>query len=178
MKSFFLLLSSLALSLPFSGFEFSEKKEIKNWRVINDGVMGGLSQGRLSVGDGSMVFEGSLSLENNGGFASIRAPYGPYDLSSFDSVAIECRGMGGEFALMFEKSKAFYLPYYMAKFSPEEDYQTFRMSLDECQQYVLARGQGVYMDRETRSNVLRLGFIKGDKREGPFRLELKSVRFY
>ena len=43
------------------------------WRIVNDGVMGGLSKGNISFTDGgTMVFKGNLSLENNGGFSSVR----------------------------------------------------------------------------------------------------------
>ena len=44
------------------------------WRVINDGVMGGLSDGRRRVSEeGYLEFYGNLSLRNNGGFASVRS---------------------------------------------------------------------------------------------------------
>ena len=57
------------------------------WRSVNDGVMGGLSRGSLRiVAAGVGIFEGEVSLENNGGFASVRATIGPRDLSA------TCRG--------------------------------------------------------------------------------------
>ena len=43
------------------------------WRSINDGVMGGLSSGGMRLEDGIAVFSGTLSLENNGGFSSVRS---------------------------------------------------------------------------------------------------------
>ena len=40
-----------------------------DWKVINDGVMGGLSKGNLEFTErNTMKFSGSLSLKNNGGF--------------------------------------------------------------------------------------------------------------
>ena len=49
-----------------------------NWQVVNDGVMGGRSYGNLTrSGDSEALFSGNLSLENNGGFSSIRAYYPP-----------------------------------------------------------------------------------------------------
>ena len=49
------------------------------WMVVNDGVMGGVSRSTIRRGDdvGTAVFEGTLSLENNGGFASVRTPIEP-----------------------------------------------------------------------------------------------------
>ena len=44
------------------------------WTIVNDGVMGGVSDGRFRItADQTMEFFGTLSLENNGGFASVRS---------------------------------------------------------------------------------------------------------
>jgi NADH dehydrogenase [ubiquinone] 1 alpha subcomplex assembly factor 1 len=43
------------------------------WMVVNDGVMGGVSTSRVSMAKGIATFTGVVSLENNGGFASVRS---------------------------------------------------------------------------------------------------------
>ena len=54
-------------------FDFSENSESNRWQVVNDGVMGGLSQATFKVGEnGTALFTGRVSLENNGGFSSLR----------------------------------------------------------------------------------------------------------
>ena len=46
---------------------------LDNWNIVNDDVMGGISTSYLSVSDEkNLIFNGNLSLENNGGFASSR----------------------------------------------------------------------------------------------------------
>ena len=46
---------------------------LNNWNIVNDDVMGGVSKSYLSVNDDrNLIFDGYLSLENNGGFASSR----------------------------------------------------------------------------------------------------------
>jgi hypothetical protein len=52
--------------------DFSRPDAAHGFRVINDGVMGGVSTSRLSQTDGALLFEGIVSVENNGGFASFR----------------------------------------------------------------------------------------------------------
>ena len=42
-----------------------------DWRIINDGVMGGISHSQLQIDDDGMRFHGSLSTENYGGFTSV-----------------------------------------------------------------------------------------------------------
>ena len=54
-------------------FKFSTNAQLNNWYVVNDGVMGGRSMGSIKQNQqGYGVFAGSISLENNGGFSSVR----------------------------------------------------------------------------------------------------------
>ena len=57
--------------------DFSGAGEVAAWRTVNDPVMGGRSASQVVSGDGGMVFSGTISLENNGGFASARGPVNP-----------------------------------------------------------------------------------------------------
>jgi len=54
-------------------FDFNKDSDIQSWKVVDDIVMGGksLSSFKLSP-DGYGLFEGQISLENNGGFSSVR----------------------------------------------------------------------------------------------------------
>jgi hypothetical protein len=61
------------------------------WQTVNDGVMGGISSSRMAEADGVLSFEGELSLENNGGFASVRRLVDT-DLSQVTGVRLEVRG--------------------------------------------------------------------------------------
>ncbi len=54
-------------------FDFTGADAAKEWQTINDGVMGGISEGKFKITDKkTLEFFGTLSLENNGGFASVR----------------------------------------------------------------------------------------------------------
>ena len=54
-------------------FDFTTQSDIKNWNVIDDIVMGGKSSGSFKLNtDGYGVFKGNVSLENNGGFSSVK----------------------------------------------------------------------------------------------------------
>jgi hypothetical protein len=53
--------------------DFAGPEAAQQWQAVNDGVMGGVSDGRFKITDaGTLEFSGTLSLENNGGFASVR----------------------------------------------------------------------------------------------------------
>ncbi|MDA0315778.1 MAG: CIA30 family protein, partial [Bacteroidetes bacterium] len=54
-------------------YDFSTQTKTTDWRIVNDGVMGGLSKSSLLLTDtGQGKFAGHVSLANNGGFASIQ----------------------------------------------------------------------------------------------------------
>ena len=52
---------------------FEKPDSERSWTSVNDGVMGGISRGGFKrTEQKTLLFSGELSLENNGGFASIR----------------------------------------------------------------------------------------------------------
>ena len=54
-------------------FNFSDPQSVDAWRAIDDRVMGGVSHSGLRhERAGHAVFEGDVSLAQNGGFASVR----------------------------------------------------------------------------------------------------------
>ncbi len=149
-----------------------------DWRVIVDGVMGGLSTGNVAVLENSMVFTGSISLENNGGFSSLRAPFGKYDLSDYSAVEIRYRSTGGEFTFMMEKDRRFWVPYFALSL-PDTDskWTTIRMDLDAFDVRKLGEKTGRTMEAKERDSVIRIGFMKLDKKTGPFMLEVDYLNF-
>jgi hypothetical protein len=59
---------------PTPVFSFPTPDDVYEWFVVNDTVMGGVSTGQVVWEDDALVFTGDLSLDNNGGFASVRSP--------------------------------------------------------------------------------------------------------
>lgn len=57
--------------------DFGDARNAATWTTLNDPVMGGKSTSRAQFGNGGLVFSGDVSLENNGGFASVRGPVDP-----------------------------------------------------------------------------------------------------
>lgn len=54
-------------------YRFSSQSNLRELRIVNDGVMGGISKSNLLLNsEGHGEFSGHVSLENNGGFASIQ----------------------------------------------------------------------------------------------------------
>ena len=62
----------MADDTPIVLFDFAGADAAKDWQTVNDGVMGGVSEGKFKITDAkTLEFFGNLSLENNGGFASV-----------------------------------------------------------------------------------------------------------
>ena len=153
------------------------QSDTNNWTVVNDGVMGGLSKGKLTYTDSSVVFEGELSLANNGGFASFQSRNGEYDLSGYKKVIIRHRGFGGTFGFRLKTSEPFYMPYYKAEFTPTEEWQESSFVLSDFAEWRLSDKTGEQISKDDLSEIIRMGIIKSDKKTVPFRLELDFIRF-
>lgn len=69
------------------------------WDVVNDGVMGGISRSRVTGGDGFLRFSGTVQLEFNGGFASIRRSLpSPLPVDA-PGLSVTVRGDGNRYRL-------------------------------------------------------------------------------
>jgi len=85
------------LTVPNNNFfDFKEEQEINRWRIVNDGVMGGLSQGKIlwNQPENTMIWSGKVSLENNGGFTSIRTTPELYKVGDFEKIILRVKGDG------------------------------------------------------------------------------------
>ena len=91
----FFLLSSMVLNYEKEVFIYNHLETSLEWRIINDGVMGGLSKSSIKLNeDGSSKFTGTLLPDNNGGFASIRAYVEEKDLKEYEGVIANVAGFG------------------------------------------------------------------------------------
>ena len=148
------------------------------WRTLNDGVMGGLSEGVLMLDDTSMRWTGQTRLENNGGFASIRAPWGHHDLRALNQAIVRCRGNGGPFKLTLENSQRWWMPYAYAEFDPSNEWQDIVLDLED---FSWSQAQMGDLKRVSPSSdladVLRFGLMKYDGTAQTFELEVASICF-
>ncbi len=146
------------------------------WLVVNDGVMGGRSSSRMEISSaGTGVFAGDLSLENNGGFASVRTDLSAYDLSAFDALMLSVRGDGRTYEVRFRTDQRFDGIAYRAAFATTADtWTTVVVPFDTF----VATFRG-YTPRNAPpldpGAIRQLGLLIGDKREGPFRLEVERI---
>lgn len=158
--------------------DFGDKKSGMDWYVVNDGVMGGLSQSKLKLSESSAILEGKVSLENNGGFASFRSPFQDFDLSPFTSVEIRYRSMGQDVGLVFALHRQWYRPNYKIIFAQTNgDWTTLKVDLSSAKEYQVARQTGQFLTQEKLDQIIRLGFITQSKQAGSFQFEVDYIVF-
>lgn len=147
------------------------------WRIINDGVMGGLSRSRIqSTDQGTGLFTGELSLENNGGFASIRTLVGSHDLSQAAGLEIRVKGDGRTYQLRLRTTDRWDGIAYRASFrTPKGRWFTARFPFED---FVPSFRGRVVADAGPldAARIEQLGFLIADKVTEPFSLEIDFVR--
>ena len=169
--------SSTAMSTENKHIDFGSSM-VEPWRSINDGVMGGLSEGEIAWKDTVMLWSGQTSLENNGGFASIRGPWEHHDLRAMNRAIIRCRGNGGPFKMTLETSQRWWMPYAYTSFNPNDDWQDVVIDVEDFSWSQAQMGdlRNVAPSQEL-GDVLRIGLMKYDGTAQPFELEVASIHF-
>jgi len=108
-------------------FSFENADSAKPWQAVNDGVMGGRSVGRFKINDGQkMEFFGTLSLKNNGGFASVRARGMKLGLEKGDVLVVRLRGDGREYNFNL------YVPRSVRRLSYRQSFKTRKDDGSRC----------------------------------------------
>lgn len=158
-------------------FDFAEADAAKQWQAVNDGVMGGVSEGKFKITDAkTMEFFGTLSLANNGGFASVRSKARKLDLEKGDTLVVKVRGDGREYTLNLYPNRSRTAFSYRATVQTKKDeWIEVKVPLDEFEATSfgrVVREAGAVKPEEVSS----VGFLLGDKKAGPFKMEIEWIK--
>jgi uncharacterized surface protein with fasciclin (FAS1) repeats len=181
------LLVLCALSLAFPAIHthadeetvmanFKGKDSAKAWSSVNDDVMGGVSKGGFERTDrGTLLFKGSLSLENNGGFASIRSKPKRVDLSGMKALAVRAKGDGRTYWIELRVTRQMRASSYRADFpTVKGEWQDAVIPLEDFK--LQAFGRSVPSEPINLEEVESVGFTLADKKAGAFELEIESIK--
>lgn len=173
----FLVTTSMAEDKPQTLFDFTGADAANEWQSVNDGVMGGVSEGKFKISDRkTMEFFGTLSLENNGGFASVRTKAKKLGLVNGDALVAKVKGDGREYSLNLYLNKPLIAFSYRATVQTKKDeWIEVKIPLDKFEATSFGRvvkDAGPVDPKEVNA----LGFMLSDKKAGPFKLDLESIR--
>lgn len=172
----FMVTTALADDKPHVLFDFTKADAATEWQTVNDGVMGGVSEGNFKVAAKRLEFFGALSLENNGGFTSVRTKPKKIGLENGDTLVALIRGDGREYSLNLYLDKPLMAFSYRAAVQTKKDiWIEVMVPLDKFEATSFGR---VVKDAGTvnPSEVNAVGFLLGDKQAGPFKLEVAWIK--
>jgi len=166
------LTSNAADTIPL--LDTNGKTSKIKWNIVNDTVMGGRSSSRWSKNSSALSFEGFLSLENNGGFASVRHDLDNINLSSTDGIFIKVKGDGRKYQFRI-RSQASRWANYSQEFKTKKDtVQSFFLPYKDFKPSW--RGRSVRnVPTLTGKDVRGIGFLLGDKVQGKFKLDILNI---
>jgi len=157
-------------------FDFGKADAAKEWQTVNDGVMGGISDGRFKISEEkTLEFFGTLSLENNGGFASVRSRPMNLNLKRGDKLLFRVRGDGREYSLnLYTQSRLTAFSYRVMFATKKNEWIEVRIPLDKF--LATSFGQVVNDQPLDPNEVNGIGFLLSDKKAGQFKLEIDWIK--
>lgn len=155
-------------------FDFNEKATIDKWRVVNDDVMGGLSQAEFSLNsEGHGFFRGNVSLDNYGGFSSVRYRFETIDSSKFSSIQIRLKGDGKpyQFRIKADERQRYS---YIADIETSGTWETLTINFSDM--YPAFRGRLLDLPNYSGKEMTEIAFLIGNKKEEAFALEVDYIK--
>ncbi len=150
-----------------------------SWRVVNDTVMGGVSKGAVALEGGQVVFAGQLSLDNNGGFASVRSTRSSLGLSDATGLAVTVRGDGRTWWLTLgTQDRPLGAGSYRAPLPTRAGEETtVELAFADFRYTAYGRPvRGAPPLAAAPERIDSLGVLLSDKQPGPFRIALVAVQ--
>jgi hypothetical protein len=167
-----ILFSMLSAMANAQSLDFTTAQTSANMWVVNDGVMGGVSESRFRHDAEGVIIEGNVSLENNGGFASVRSAV----VFAGGTVALEVKikGDGKRYKFILRTDTSPRTPMYQADFVAAQGWHTYRFVPGDFR--ASFRGRAVDAPELVFADAKELGILIADKQAGSFRFQLQSVR--
>ena len=158
-------------------YDFSNPAAVQGWRAIDDRVMGGVSRSRLRHdAAGHAVFEGDVSLDRGGGFASVRSPAADHGAASATALCIEAFGDGHRYKLALFGDDGFDSVGHQATFMPAPGcWTTVRLPLAGF--VATFRGRSLPgAAAPDPARIRQLGLLIAERQAGGFALALRSIQ--
>ena len=173
MKFLIILVLTPFIMNDFLLFDFNKKTNPREWRIIDDVVMGGISDGKFKIDEnGNGVFFGNVSTENNGGFSSVRYQMKTKDISDFSKVSIRLKGDGKNYQFRIKDDINSYYSY-ITTFETSGEWETITLNLKDL--YPSFRGQTLNFPNYKGDFLEEIVFLIGNKKNESFELVLDKI---
>ena len=160
-------------------YDFNRPETSGSWMIVNDGVMGGVSQSRLSLDEqGALVFEGRVSLDYGGGFASVRLIVNQLDAQKYQGIFLKIRGDGNKYQLRLRQTSRVDGAAFYQRFKTEiGKWLEIYLPFNEFKASYRGRLLPNHPELDT-SRIAQIGLMISDKQNGDFRLEVNRIAIF
>ena len=149
-------------------YTFSSQTNLKEWRVVNDGVMGGVSKGSLVLtNSGYGLFSGKVSLENNGGFTSIQLNKRIQLKEETKFIVMRIKGDAKRYQFRL-KSEISQNESYVQQFSTSGEWEVLKLAISEF--YPSFRGRKLNIPNFNFAIIEQMSFLIANGQEEDFEL--------
>ncbi|WP_334055647.1 CIA30 family protein [Polaribacter sp. P097] len=154
-------------------FDFSKESKLSSWRIVDDVVMGGRSNGSFKINEaGNGLFYGDISLKNNGGFSSLRYSFDKLSISNYTKIVLRIKGDGKQYQFRIkDDNDNFYS--YIKQFKTSGRWETVEIPLSEM--YPAFRGRKLDIQNFNSDTLAQIAFLIGNKKEESFQLEIDKI---
>ncbi|MDB4752812.1 CIA30 family protein [Winogradskyella sp.] len=154
-------------------FDFNENSSLTNWNIVDDVVMGGRSDGNFRINnDGHGEFFGKVSIENNGGFSSIRYNFKKIDSHNYSKFVLRLKGDGKNYQFRV-KDNTYNRYSYISEFKTTGEWQTVEIPYNKM--YASFRGYRLDIPNFKGDQMQEIAFLISNKKQEEFRLFIDSI---
>ncbi|MCA0132246.1 CIA30 family protein [Winogradskyella alexanderae] len=172
MRGFFLLISAIFMQ-QITVFDFNLNCDLTSWNIVDDVVMGGRSAGDFRLNkEGHGVFSGEVSLENNGGFSSLRYNFNTIQSANQSKFVIKLRGDGKAYQFRV-KDKRYNRYSYISEFNTSGEWQTIEIPFSIM--YPSFRGYQLDIPNFNGKQMQEIAFLIANKKAEQFKLIIDSI---
>ena len=158
---------------PIIIFDFNSQSDLQNWMITDDIVMGGKSFGRFKISpDGFGVFEGRISLENNGGFSSVRHQFNKMKVNEDSKIMLTLKGDGKKYQLRVKDDLGNYYSY-IAYFTTTGEWQEIEIPLKEM--FPSFRGRKLDLPSFSCEAIEEVVFLIANNKSEEFKLLIDKI---
>lgn len=154
-------------------FDFKTASNISNWQVVNDGVMGGVSKGSFTLNsEGHGVFKGNVSLDNYGGFTSVRYGFQKINLEKKTKIIMRLKGDGKNYQFRIKANTQDYYAY-ISTFSTTGKWQEIEIVLADL--YPSFRGRKLDQPNFSNTYMEEITLLIANKKAEEFKLLIDEI---
>ena len=157
-------------------FDFNQESNLSQWQVVDDIVMGGRSNSLLMLNkEGNAVFKGNISLENSGGFSSIRYSFDQIKTNTYSKFVLYIKGDGKKYQFRIKENNQDDYSY-ISYFQTNNDWQKIEIPFNGM--YASFRGRKLDMENFTGQQIEQISFLFGNKKAEDFQLEIDKIEIH